>query len=386
MRDVKDLNFYKIKAKELPRKKFDDLVAKAQVKNSDPWVQLLNVATLLQQEDKARMEAKAQNLAFTPPKNVSQYLFNDLNFVLWAMPQENPIPQSIYDKMMKLKRLQAEGLPITPNDELTAEESKDLLSAITWKRGDDKFGIKMTGSIESGLPFGQDRLLLIWAITEAIKRGEPKVIGFYVRDFLDYFGIATKGRAYDEVEERCERLKGTNIKVWWTTPKGKFQLECNYLDSVLIFRPKKGKPKTDDMNDKERQNTITLHLGLWAHLIKENYVWLHPSVMKELKDSPGATDLYQWACAYAFKNKIKTIPLEELFSHLGMKESQQYRDRKKMVKKWIALVNDVVEKPNFQGVGTHFRLELQEGKRGQRNDVLVLHPPLEQLNEMTKKE
>ena len=385
MRDVKDLNFYKIKAKELPRKKFDELAAKAEVKNSDYWVQVLNVATLLQQEDKARMEAKAQSLAFVPPKNVSQYLFNDLNFVLWAMPQDNPIPQPIYNKMMKLKELQAKNLPITPNDELTAEESKSLLSAITWKRGDDKFGIKMIGSIESGLPFGQDRLLLIWAITEALKKGEPKVIGFYIKDFLDYFGIDTKGRAYDEVEERCERLKGTNIKVWWTTPKGKFQLECNYLDSVLIFRPKKAKAKGDDIDSKEKQNTITLHLGLWAHLTKENYVWLHPDVIRTLKDSPGALDLYQWSCGYAFKNKIKTIPLKELFGHLGMKEEQLYKHKKGSIKKWVEQVNDAVSDKQVFGAGTHFTLDLQEDKNKRGDDLLFLHPSVDQLSDLAEK-
>jgi hypothetical protein len=201
------------------------------------------------------------------------------------------------------------------------------------ERGDEKFGVKMTGSVESGLPFGQDRLLLIWAFTEAIKAGEPKIIGFLVRDFLDYFKIHPTGEAYDEVEERCERLKETNIKVWWTTPRGKFQLKCNYLDSVLIFRPKKGKPKGDDLAGKDKQNTITLHLGLRAHLTKDNYVWLHPDIIRELKDSPGALDLYQWACAYAFKHKIKSILLKELFSHLGMKEGQLYKHKKSLMKK-----------------------------------------------------
>jgi hypothetical protein len=132
MNDVKDLEFYKIKAKELSKKKFDELTRKAQVKNADYWVQLLNVATLLQQEYKARMEAQAQNLAFIPPKNVSQYLFNDLNFVLWAMPQENPAPSNIYKKMMKLKQLQRDGLLVTPIDELTIEEKARLVDSITW--------------------------------------------------------------------------------------------------------------------------------------------------------------------------------------------------------------------------------------------------------------
>lgn len=385
MRDVKDLNFYKIKAKELPKKKFDELVTKTEVKNSDYWVQLLSVATLLQQEDKIRMEAQAKKIALIPPRDVNQYLFNDLNFVLWAMPQENPIPQSIYNKMIYLRRLQAESLPIAVEDELTIEEKAKLLDSITWKRGDDKFGVKMIGSVESGLPFGQDRLLLIWAITEAIKKGEPRVIGFYVKDFLAYFGIDTKGRAYDEVEERCERLKGTNIKVWWTTPKGKFQLECNYLDSVLIFRPKKTKPKGNDIEEKEKQNTITLHLGLWAHLTKENYVWLHPDVIRALKDSPGALDLYQWACAYAFKNKIKTTPLKELFGHLGMKEDQLYKHKKSSIKKWIGQINNAVSNKQVFGAGTHFMLELQEDKNKQGKDLLILHPPVDMFSDLTKK-
>jgi hypothetical protein len=265
----------------------------------------------------------------------------------------------------------------------TGEEIKKLLDAITWERGDENFGVKVTGSIESGLPFGQDRLLLLWAITEGIKAGTPSVIGFLVRDFLDYFLIDPNGRAYDEVEERCERLKGANIVVWWTTNRGKFKLECNYLDSVLIFRPKKSKFE-DKSLDKGSMNMITLHLSLWAHLAKENYVWLHPEVIRDLKDSPGSLDLYQWACAYAFKNRIKTIPLIALFSHFGMKEDQPFRDKKKLVKKWVGQVNNAVKNPKLCGVGINFQLEIQEGKRGQRNDILVLNPPLEQISNISK--
>lgn len=384
MHDVKDISYYKGKAKQLPKKRFDEIVAKTRVKSEEYWIQLLTVASLLQHEDKVKLESQARKLTFIPPKEANNYLFNDLNFVLWAMPQDNPIPQPIYNKMIKLKQAQRDNLSETEQDKLTPEESRQLLDSIVWKRGDENFGVKITGSVESGLPFGQDRLLLIWAVTEAIKAGEPSVIGFCVKDFLDYFKIDAKGRAYDEVEERCERLKETNIKVWWTTDKGKFQLECNYLDSVLIFRPKKEKSKGNELEVKPRMNMITLHLGLWAHLAKENYVWLNPEVIKLLKDSPGALDLYQWACAYAFKNKIKTIPLKELFIHLGMKENQLYKHKKSLVKKLIEKINAVVNDKEVVGIGSHFELELQEDQSKRGNDILILHPLFNQVVDLIK--
>lgn len=369
MHDVKDISYYKGKAKQLTKKRFDELVTKARVRSEDYWVQLLAVASILQQQDRTRLESQAENLTFVPPKDVNQYLFNDLNFILWAMPQDNPIPLPIYEKMMKLKRLHAEGLPITPRDELTGEEKIKLVDSITWKRGDDKFGVEIIGSTRSGIAFGQDRLLLIWAITEAIKAGEPTVIGFIVKDFFDYFGIHAKGRVYEEVEERCQRLQETTIRVWWTTDKGKFELQCNYLDTVAIFRPKKGKHQ-----DKGAMNMITLHLSLWAHLAKENYVWLHPEVIKALKESPGALDLYQWACAYAFKNKVKDIPIPEFFIHSGMKEEQPYKNKRTSLKRCIEKVNEVVNKETISGIGTHFRLILQENKHLRKPDNLRLQP------------
>lgn len=376
MRDTRDINYYKIKAKELTKQRFDEIIISAKLHKAEPSTQLTYVASFLQHEARRKIESKAKNLIFTPPTQARDYLFNDLNFALWSMPQENPIPLDIYEKMLRLKRLHYDGLPITSADELTGEEKAKLVDSVIWKRGNDKFGVEITGSLRSGIPFGQDRLMLIWAISQALKAGEPNVIGFVIKEFLDYFKINTGGRAYDEVQERCDRLQEAKIRVWWTAGEKKYELKCNYFDSALIIRPKK------KSSDNDAINVITLHLSLWAHLAKENYIWLHPDVIRELKDSPGSLDLYQWSCVYAFKDKIKSIPITELFMQLGMKEDQPFKNKKTSLKRWIAQVNKAVSKENLQGAGTHFTLVLEEGKTNYQPDVLILHPTSQKfLNE-----
>ena len=369
MRDTRDINYYKIKAKELTKKRFDEIIISAKLHKAEPLTQLTYVASFLQHEVRTKIELKAKQINFTPPTQASDYLFNDLNFALWSMPQENPIPLDIYNKMIRLKNLQYNGLPITSTDELTIEEKAKLVDSIIWKRGNDKFGVEISGSLRSGIPFGQDRLMLIWAISQALKAGEPNVIGFVVKEFLDYFKINAGGRAYDEVQERCDRLQEANIRVWWTASDKKYELKCSYFDSALIIRPKKKSSKNNDAI-----NVITLHLSLWAHLAKENYVWLHPDVIRELKNSPGALDLYQWACVYAFKGKMKSIPITELFMQLGMREDQPFKNKKTSLKRWTTQVNKAVSRENLQGSGTHFTLALQEGKINYQPDVLILHP------------
>ncbi|MBI1828238.1 MAG: replication initiator protein A [Thaumarchaeota archaeon] len=374
MKDTRDINYYKIKAKELTKKRFDEILFTAKLHNAEPGTQLTYVASFLQHEARTKIQLKAKNFNFVPPTQVRDYLFNDINFALWCMPQENPIPVDIYKKMMKLKSLQYNGLPVKPTDELTGEEKIRLVDSLSWKRGTEKFGVEITGSLRSGIPFGQDRLMLIWAISQALKAGEPNVIGFFVKEFLDYFKIHAIGRAYDEVQERCDRLQEANIRVWWTANEKKYELKCNYFDSALIVRPKKTSSKEQDAI-----NVITLHLSLWAHLAKENYVWLHPDVIRELKDSPGALDLYQWACVYAFKGKMKSVPITDLFMQLGMKEDQPFKNKKTSLKRWIAQVNSAVSKDNLQGAGTNFTLTLQEEKMKHQLDSLILHPASKKL-------
>ena len=141
MRDTRDINYYKVKAKELTKKRFDEIIINAKLHKAEPSTQLTYVASFLQHEARVKIESKAKNISFTPPTQASDYLFNDLNFALWSMPQENPIPLDIYNKMIRLKSLQYDGLPITPDDELTGEEKAKLVDSIIWKRGNDKFGV-----------------------------------------------------------------------------------------------------------------------------------------------------------------------------------------------------------------------------------------------------
>jgi len=373
VRDTRDINYYKIKAKELTKKRFDEIIISAKLHKAEPSTQLTYVASFLQHEARTKIELKAKNVNFTPPTQANDYLFNDLNFALWSMPQENPIPLDIYKKMLRLKSLHYDGLPVTPTEELTTEEKAKLVDSLSWKRGNDKFGVEIIGSLRSGIPFGRDRLILIWVISQALKAGEPSVIGFYVKEFLDYFKINAGGRAYDDVQERCDRLQEANIRVWWTVNDKKYELKCSYFDSALIIRPKKRSSNNDAIN------VITLHLSLWAHLAKENYVWLHPDVIRELKDSPGALDLYQWSCVYAFKGKIKSIPITELFMQLGMKEDQPFKNKKTSLKRWIAQVNKAVSREKLQGAGTHFTLALQEGRINYQPDFLTLQPTSQKL-------
>lgn len=374
MRDTRDINYYKVKAKELTKKRFDEILMTAKLHNAIPSTQLTYVASFLQHEARNKIESKAKKISFTPPTDVSEYLFNDLNFALWSLPQENPIPKHIHEKMLNIKKLKAIDQKLLPKDELLPEELVVLNNALVWKRGNQNFGVEITGSLRSGIPFGRDRLILIWVISQALKAGEPSVIGFYVKEFLDYFRINAGGRAYDDVQERCDRLQEANIRVWWTVNEKKYELKCRYFDSALIVRPKKSCSESDGAI-----NVITLHLSLWAHLAKENYVWLHPDVVREFRDSPGALDLYQWACAYAFKNRIKSVPITDLFMQLGMKEDQPFKNKKTSLKRWITQVNETVSKDNLQGAGTHFSLALEEGKQKGQSDSLVLYPSSNQL-------
>lgn len=375
MAEIMDLEYYKLRAKELPRRRFEQLCLKGRVQNQDHGTQLTVVAALLQHQARMKLEAAAKKITFLPPPDVSKYLFNALNFVLWSMPQENPIPAKIFKKMMKAKQLAAMHLPIPKKYELTDKESRILKEALIWKRGNEDFGIKIVGNVESGIPFGKDRLALIWVITQALQVGEPTIIGFTIKEFLDFFHFDKHGRAYDEAQERFDRLKEANVTVWWTSNDKRFELKCNYLDTALIIRPKKRPARNSD-----DVNAVTLNLSLWAHLAKENYVWLNLNVVRELKDSPGALDLYQWACAYAFKAKAKTIPLVDLYMQLGMKEDQLPKHKKLSIKRWIDKINNAVNKPGSKGPGTNFTIELQESSRKDRTDLLIIQKSSEYLS------
>jgi hypothetical protein len=383
IKEIKDLDYYKAKVKRLSPTQYKELIKKAKLEEHTENVQITMGAAFWRHQDQMRIldeQDKINSLTIKAPYNANEFLFNDLCFVLWAIPQENPIPTKLYDKMMNLKRRNRDKLLIHPTDELTTEEKALWLDSIVWKRGNDDFGIKIVGSPVSGIPFGQDRLLLIWVITQALKAKEPKVIGFQMKEFLDYFEIDTSGKSYDRLAERFDRLKESTVKIWWTKENKKFELSCNYLDMVAISRPKKRNGTYS-----EDLNLVTLHINLWLHLVKENFVFLNPQIVKQLKEHPGALDLYQWSCAYSFRQQIKTIPLEEIVQQLGMKAEQPLKYKKRAIKRWIDMINELITKQGLTGQEAPFTLSLEEANQKRKFDQVKLVPNNKFLPKSEKK-
>jgi Replication initiator protein A len=372
IRELKDLDYYKAKVRQLSPKRYQNLIKKAGLQEHPENIQITMGAAFWRHQDQMQLLNeidKTKILTINSLYNTNEFLFNDLCFVLWAMPQENPIPTNVYNKMMTLKKLNKDNLPILPSNEMTNDEKALWLDNLVWKRGNEDFGIEIIGSPISGIPFGQDRLLLIWVITQALKANQPQVIGFHMREFLNYFEIDTSGKSYDRLEERFDRLKESTVKVWWTKENKKFELKCNYLDTVAILRPKKR-----NSSSSEEMNVVTLSTSLWLHLAKQNFVFLNPKIVKQLKEHPGALDLYQWSCAYSLRQKSKTIPMEELARQLGMKTEQLTKHKKRSIKRWINLVNELVKKDTVSGNQLPFTLRLEEATQNHKFDRVTLEP------------
>lgn len=354
---------------QIPVALFETIIRQHGVQNESREVQIKVVAAHLKRlhdEDYLRKEVALLKIDSEPLlEGVEELAFNSLAFVLWAMPQENPIPKVIFEKMRRLRRKKEKYQPVLEADELTAEETKVLAEAMKWERGDGRFGIRIKGDIEHGIVFGQDRLALIWAITRAIQNRHPGTEGFTVMDYIDYYGLDDNGRIYDETVERFQRLTSNRIEVWWSNSKNhRMELMTTYLSDALIARPRKDKRKYED--EPIPKNQAALSRTLWSEIVHKRIVQLDANVVRQLKDSPGALDLYQFIAAKIFRiTERMKIPLDELAEQLGMRPRQQKSHVRQTIKRWVAQIAGA----------TGWALELKTEPK----DILVIYPSRKKL-------
>jgi len=182
------------------------------------------------------------------------------------------------------------GLPYKP-----IKESK-------FTRQNGNFKLTILGDPSLGVPFGQDRLLIVWLVTAFQASGKPEHNRIYFRstsDILKSLGIPINGHERQLLKERLERLfhatyvaeykeKQEDGSELWVAKR--FQL----MSSIKLWNQRQ-KPKQVNQHSLEEEwpNFIELDPN-FANELRARSVPNDMNTLIALKRSPALLDFYLW--------------------------------------------------------------------------------------------
>ncbi len=220
------------------------------------------------------------------------------------------------------------GLPVRrpPKDQLLFE------------RRNGHFKLQVTGHPEFGLPFGQDRLVLIFLATMAVRQRSQVVQFRAAAEMLDFFGMSKGGKEYRRIVAAFERIFGATIFFSTQTHDSAATMthrsRFNFLREAEIWY---GRPA----EKAHRTNTIMLSDEFYAE------VACHPipsdlEAIKVLAAAPALLDLFLWLSYRCFVSKgLESIPLFGpcgLTQQLGCVEYSRPSRFRAMLEQWLRTI------------------------------------------------
>lgn len=219
-------------------------------------------------------------------------------------------------------------------------------------RKNGRHKLKIVAESEYGLPWGQDRLIPIWIITEVMRTGDRVIRFENLQQILDMFGLANNGRNHKRMQDAFRRIFAATI-IWeeddsvrngdtekevWTG------IKFSFIDALQLSRPKGRDADAQLELDMEMDNVVVVSEALAAQILKQ-HIPIDLRVVRALTDNPSALDLFIWLSYRCFSEKgTARIPLFGEFglqNQFGIPEGTQNKTFKQNLKRWLSVVKAV---------------------------------------------
>jgi hypothetical protein len=221
-------------------------------------------------------------------------------------------------------------------------------SSLEYSRQNGRFRLRVIGHPDYGLPFGQDRLLLIWIATMAIWQKTREIRFRSGAAILEAFGLPKDGRYYKRLIAGFERIFYATFFFSSDRELGEAivmeRQSFRFVKDAKLWYAESGTSESTMPAQARSANAIILSEEFW------NEIQAHPipvdlSIVKVLADSPGNLDLYVWLVWRCWTAKGPTsIPLfgpEGLVSQLGNSERLRERDFRRQVTRWLKTIQQL---------------------------------------------
>ena len=210
-----------------------------------------------------------------------------------------------------------------------------------FERRNGNFLLQITGHPQFGLPFGQDRLVLIFLATLAIRQKSQVVRFRSAADMLDCFGMAKGGKEYRRIVGAFERIFGATIF---------FSTESNRSTATVVHRSRFNFLREAEIwysrssEGPAGENVITLTDEFYSE-ISGHPIPADLEAIKVLAAAPALLDLFMWLSYRCFVAKgPEIIPLFGPFGltkQLGCVEYSRPSRFRAMLEQWLRTIRSL---------------------------------------------
>lgn len=207
-------------------------------------------------------------------------------------------------------------------------------------RTNGKFFLRITGDVDLGLPFGQDRLIPIWVATLALKQKDRLIRFDTAAEILDTFGLPKDGPHYRRLVDGFKRIFGATI--FFGTEE---QLKAgtifdwsrfHFFDRMQIWYSKN--IQQQQLPGEDFENAILLSEVFWSEL-QRHPIPIDLQAVRALANAPAQLDFYTWLVwrCWTAKSPI-SIPLvgpSGLMNQLGISEKTDRREFRRQIRRWL---------------------------------------------------
>ena len=172
------------------------------------------------------------------------------------------------------------------------------------------------------LSFGQDRLILLWLATKAVRTRSPVVQFESASQLLTGWGLSTGDEYYGRLASSFRRVFGSTIFFGTHADSSRSEVwDCSrihIIDHVRLWFQ-----HDCDADGRRRENLVTLSAPFWEEL-RNHPIPVDATVVRALANNPGCLDLYTWLTWRCYQARcVERIPLfgaMGLASQLGVQE------------------------------------------------------------------
>jgi len=210
---------------------------------------------------------------------------------------------------------------------------------LTYRRQNGRFCLEIAGHADWGVPFGQDRLLILFLATQAVRYQTREVRFRSGAELLVEWGMPTNGAHYARLVDGFRRVFGSTIFFGTTDERSKAEVwhcsRAHFLDSMKLWLSDSGEKLTG------RDNAVTLSHAFWQEL-QAHPIPIDAEVVRVLARNPGCLDLYTWLTWRCHQSKgPERIPLfgtHGLVNQLGVQVYSRERKFRERISAWLKLV------------------------------------------------
>ena len=204
------------------------------------------------------------------------------------------------------------------------------------RRHNGRFFLEIAAHPDYGLPYGQDRLVLIWVATLAIRQ-QSRIVRFNsAARMFEEFDLPLDGPHYRRMMEGFRRIFTSTIFFGAADgqPDTIESARVHFFDSLDLWFSRVD-PRA------EQENVVTLSDAFWCEL-RQHPIPIQRDAVRAFAASPGCLDLYLWLRWRTFRlHTTHVVPLigrQGLADQLGFDEYARERDLRRMLDRWLSRI------------------------------------------------